>query len=687
MAQSAESALIVRMEATLRKFEAQMAKGQAVANRTAKGVEDRMAAMNRNVARNAEQAGEAIGRVGGRTMMIQNASFQLQDFAVQVASGTSASQALGQQLPQLLSGFGALGAVVGAAVAIGVPLAGMLIGSKDKATDLDTAIKGLTSASSDYRDAVDELLTPMGDMYAKFGQNAEAARQIQTIMLDIARIRLSDSIGKVGEGIDSELSGLQSLVEEYQTIGATDLKTPGLQYEAATQMAEIIADIREEYGMTYVEAERIARAIDQMNAALKSGDEQAKAAAFVEMSAALAGALDNGIGLTDEMKTLAENVATAASEQLALAANAQAAADAAGDVAGADMAGNIGAAADQGGRLAGNLGAAADAARFLAAQRSLATRGQVSSGRGGDPRTSSQQGYGEFGRDTLDEIIADERRRLQRDAGGGGRGGRGGKSAAKEDYASAVERLQQQIEAFNLESEAVSASADSHLKYGDAADYAKKKAELLIAAQKEGKAITPELSAKIEEQAAAYAEAAQKAEDARNKITVMQQQAARGRDALGDVFGAVLEGADAAKQALANLLMEIAKIQMQKAGLGAIDAAGGGGFVSWLGGLLSFDGGGYTGKGSRSGGLDGKGGFPALLHPNETVIDHSKAAASPQPQGLVITAHTDDSVILRVARTAARGEVQGATPSLVRQSVKATGRAMAATKRFGGRMV
>ena len=38
----------------------------------------------------------------------------------------------------------------------------------------------------------------------------------------------------------------------------------------------------------------------------------------------------------------------------------------------------------------------------------------------------------------------------------------------------------------------------------------------------------------------------------------------------------------------------------------------------------SFDGGGFTGHGSRSGGVDGKGGFNAILHPNETVIDHTK---------------------------------------------------------------
>jgi len=41
-----------------------------------------------------------------------------------------------------------------------------------------------------------------------------------------------------------------------------------------------------------------------------------------------------------------------------------------------------------------------------------------------------------------------------------------------------------------------------------------------------------------------------------------------------------------------------------------------------------YEGGGFTGFGSRTGGIDGRGGFPAILHPNETVIDHTKS----QPQ-------------------------------------------------------
>jgi hypothetical protein len=53
----------------------------------------------------------------------------------------------------------------------------------------------------------------------------------------------------------------------------------------------------------------------------------------------------------------------------------------------------------------------------------------------------------------------------------------------------------------------------------------------------------------------------------------------------------------------------------------------------------SFDGGGFTGMGSRSGGMDGKGGFPAILHPNETVVDHTKG----QGQGITIINNVDAS--------------------------------------------
>ena len=38
---------------------------------------------------------------------------------------------------------------------------------------------------------------------------------------------------------------------------------------------------------------------------------------------------------------------------------------------------------------------------------------------------------------------------------------------------------------------------------------------------------------------------------------------------------------------------------------------------------------GTRGYGRRSGGIDGKGGFPAILHPNETVLDHTRGQVGP----------------------------------------------------------
>jgi len=47
--------------------------------------------------------------------------------------------------------------------------------------------------------------------------------------------------------------------------------------------------------------------------------------------------------------------------------------------------------------------------------------------------------------------------------------------------------------------------------------------------------------------------------------------------------------------------------------------------------VRAFAGGGYTGNAPRTGGIDGKGGFMAVLHPRETVIDHTRSPAGGRP--------------------------------------------------------
>ena len=89
--------------------------------------------------------------------------------------------------------------------------------------------------------------------------------------------------------------------------------------------------------------------------------------------------------------------------------------------------------------------------------------------------------------------------------------------------------------------------------------------------------------------------------------------------------------ADAMKSMAKSVVDSLIKMLIQKyivdAAFGAITASfggGGGGSGAPNSYSPSFAGGGFTGMGSRSGGVDGKGGFNAILHPNETVVDHTK---------------------------------------------------------------
>ena len=86
-----------------------------------------------------------------------------------------------------------------------------------------------------------------------------------------------------------------------------------------------------------------------------------------------------------------------------------------------------------------------------------------------------------------------------------------------------------------------------------------------------------------------------------------------------------------------SVVRELIRIAVQKliidkmfAGFGSLFSSGGMSVADIKSNLNiptsipSGDGGGYTGMGARAGGVDGKGGFPAILHPNETIIDHTK---------------------------------------------------------------
>jgi hypothetical protein len=86
---------------------------------------------------------------------------------------------------------------------------------------------------------------------------------------------------------------------------------------------------------------------------------------------------------------------------------------------------------------------------------------------------------------------------------------------------------------------------------------------------------------------------------------------------------------DAVKQLVDQMINEFLRLQVVEPILqnifGSFGGGGGGGIGGGLGSFLSsvfsFEGGGSTGNGPRSGGLDGKGGFLAMVHPKEQIND------------------------------------------------------------------
>ena len=150
---------------------------------------------------------------------------------------------------------------------------------------------------------------------------------------------------------------------------------------------------------------------------------------------------------------------------------------------------------------------------------------------------------------------------------------------------------------------------------------------------------------------------------------------------LGNSLMSLAEGTTTVKDAFrsmaANIIKELYRVMVvQQAVTGIMGAFGysqtsTGGYMKTP--LPSNEGGGYTGSGSRSGGVDGRGGFHAILHPQETVVDHTKG------QGLGTTINQTINVSTGVQQTV-RTEIIQLMPKIA----ETTKLAVLDAKRRGG---
>ena len=176
--------LNIEIAASLGRFEREMAKVEARLTKMANGIEKKAASQLGRVDTSAAQTAANLNRMVGQMDKaegssrkfggaLQNVGFQVGDFATQVGAGTSATQALGQQLPQLLGAFGTFGALAGAAAAIMIPLGSALLKTAFDSETLDERMKALSTSTDAMQEAAKLAATPIGELSAKHGDLAD----------------------------------------------------------------------------------------------------------------------------------------------------------------------------------------------------------------------------------------------------------------------------------------------------------------------------------------------------------------------------------------------------------------------------------------------------------------------------------------------------------------------------------
>ena len=355
-----------------------------------------------NMRRVSVEAAQAINEVGRSSRFgssqLQNIGFQVGDFATQVGAGTSATQALGQQLPQLLGGFGALGAVMGAVAAIGIPLGAALLNVGGEAATLEERLDALSEAMDGVNSAQDRFLTSARDLREEFGAQAEAAREVLAVQREIANIEALMALNDVIGDVANSFGELEGTVSRY-----------GFQVD---NIEETTRDLADRFDLTSVQAMLLAEALREVGRAEGPEAQVIALRAAREQIELAAGGLAN---MDDETRAVYQSMLDA---ELAAARLAQ-----------LDLSSNIGTAADEAQRLKENLWAAA-------ALEQARTSGRYS-GRGGDPRQFDTEGRlgGGF---VPSQSIIDQANAILSSSGGGRSRSRGGGRAAQPDRIGAL---------------------------------------------------------------------------------------------------------------------------------------------------------------------------------------------------------------------------------------------------------
>jgi Prophage tail length tape measure protein len=194
-----------------------------------KAAQAQMDQFSRNVTRASGQMRGAFANVG----------LQVQDMAVQLASGTSAMRIMTQQLPQLLSGFGGWGTAIAAVIAVGGALITYLTNQRSATEEADAETKRFAATQETLKRLLDDSTGAIRDY-------AAAVSGLRGVQRDLGVEDLRLQLEQANVAIARETAALSTTLQELEAVllqpGPQEVRPGILQALSAIQEAQTRGD-------------------------------------------------------------------------------------------------------------------------------------------------------------------------------------------------------------------------------------------------------------------------------------------------------------------------------------------------------------------------------------------------------------------------------------------------------------
>lgn len=266
-----------RYEAAVRQVESAVRMG-AISQKDANAVLELSRAKHLGAAGAARTHAAAAGGMfkvsnAGR-FVLQNTTSQVADMAVQMEMGTNPMRIMGQQLPQVFGGFGALGGVLGTVApllgviaAIGFPVAAVLLAQGENAEDSAEKIKDFADAWDKAEAAINRANSAVsraasGDLDSLRDAYGEVNAEIQNLIETLARLELEKALVATNAAVDQFFTENTQVEQLFQAL-------EDRQASMADLAREISAMEDQQRLATYVPPEN-ARILQEMRADLEA---------------------------------------------------------------------------------------------------------------------------------------------------------------------------------------------------------------------------------------------------------------------------------------------------------------------------------------------------------------------------------------------------------------------------------